>query len=89
MRWAPPPGTPPHDVPQPFLLAMRSRDWAWWRPLFGLLLFAVVYFVLAAATAVAAVLGLLASGSDPGVLPGPRSRSSSPIRGCCCSSTPP
>ena len=69
MRWAPPPGTPPHDVPQPYLLAMRSRDWAWWRPLLGLLLFVVVYFVLAAATAIAAVLGLLASGSDPGVLP--------------------
>jgi uncharacterized protein len=69
MRWAPPPGTPPHDVPQPYVLAMRSRDWAWWRPLFGLLLFVVVYFVLAAATAVAAVLGLIASGTDPGVLP--------------------
>ena len=69
MRWAPPPGTPPHDVPQPYELAMRSRDWAWWRPLFGLLLFVVVYFVLAAATAVAAVLGLVVSGSDPGVLP--------------------
>jgi hypothetical protein len=69
LRWAPPPGTPPHDVPQPYLLAMRSRDWAWWRPLLGLLLFVVVYFVLAAATAIAAVLGLLASGTDPGVLP--------------------
>jgi hypothetical protein len=69
MRWAPPPGTPPHDVPQPYLLAMRSRDWAWWRPLLGLLLFVVVYFVLAAATAIAAVLGLLASGTDPAVLP--------------------
>jgi hypothetical protein len=42
---APPPGTPPHDVPQPFLLAMRSRDWAWWRPLLGLLLLTVVYVV--------------------------------------------
>jgi membrane protease YdiL (CAAX protease family) len=69
MRWAPPPGTPPHDVPQPYLLAMRSRDWAWWRPLLGLLLFAVVYFVLAAAAGIAALLGLLASGTDPGVLP--------------------
>ena len=69
MRWAPPPGTPPHDVPQPYLLAMRSRDWAWWRPLFGLLLFAVVYFVLAAAAGIAALVGLLASGTDPGVLP--------------------
>lgn len=69
MRWAPPPGAPPHDVPQPYLLAMRSRDWAWWRPFLGLLLFAVVYFVLAAAAAVAALLGLVASGTDPGVLP--------------------
>jgi membrane protease YdiL (CAAX protease family) len=48
---------------------MRSREWAWWRPLLGLLLFVVVYFLLAAATAVAAVLGLLASGSDLAVLP--------------------
>jgi hypothetical protein len=69
MRWAPPPGTPPHDEPRPYLLAMRSRDWAWWRPLFGLLLFAVVYVVLAAATAIAALLGLVASGTDLGVLP--------------------
>ena len=38
-----PPGTPPHDVPQPYLLAMRSRDWGWWRPLLGLLLLGVVY----------------------------------------------
>ena len=47
VRWAPPPGTPPHDVPQPYLLAMRSRDWAWWRPLLGLLLLGVVYVVAA------------------------------------------
>jgi hypothetical protein len=47
VRWAPPPGTPPHDVPQPFLLAMRARDWAWWRPLLGLVLLAVVYVVAA------------------------------------------
>ncbi|MGY1617708.1 lysostaphin resistance A-like protein [Geodermatophilus sp. SYSU D00691] len=45
VRWAPPPGTPPHDVPQPFLHAMRARDWRWWRPLLGLLLFAVVFAV--------------------------------------------
>jgi uncharacterized protein len=43
-RWAPPPGTPPHDVPRPFLLVMRSRDWAWWRPLLGLLLVAALWF---------------------------------------------
>src|SRR5215207_9626539 len=69
MRWAPPPGTPPHDVPQPYLLAMRSRDWAWWRPALGLVLFAIVYLVLAAAAAIAALLGLVAAGTDPGVLP--------------------
>jgi uncharacterized protein len=45
VRWAPPPGTPPHDVPRPFLQAMLSRDWRWWRPLLGLLLFAVVFTV--------------------------------------------
>jgi membrane protease YdiL (CAAX protease family) len=69
VRWAPPPGTPPHDVPRSFLQAMRSRDWAWWRPLLGLLLLAVVYAALAVATAVAGVLGLLVSGADPGRLP--------------------
>jgi uncharacterized protein len=40
-----PPGTPPYDVPQPYVLLMRARDWAWWRPLLGLLLFAVLYAV--------------------------------------------
>jgi membrane protease YdiL (CAAX protease family) len=45
VRWAPPPGTPPHDVPRTFLQAMRSRDWRWWRPLLGLLLFGVVFSV--------------------------------------------
>lgn len=69
VRWAPPPGTPPHDEPRSFLLAMRARDWAWWRPLLGLLLLAVVYLTLAVLTAVAGVLGLLASGVDPGALP--------------------
>ena len=45
VRWAPPPGTPPHDVPRPFLQAMLARDWRWWRPLLGLVLFAFVFFV--------------------------------------------
>lgn len=48
VRRVPPPGTPPHDEPRSFLLAMRSRDWAWWRPLLGLLLIVVVWFVAAA-----------------------------------------
>jgi hypothetical protein len=56
VRWAPPPGTPPHDVPQPFLLAMRSRDWGWWRPLLGLLLVGVVYTVAAIVVVLVAVL---------------------------------
>jgi membrane protease YdiL (CAAX protease family) len=47
VRWEPPPGTPPHDVPQPYLLAMRARDWGWWRPVLGLLLLGVVYTVAA------------------------------------------
>jgi membrane protease YdiL (CAAX protease family) len=69
VRWAPPPGTPPHEVSRPFLQAMRSRDWAWWRPVLGLLLLSAVYLALAVATAVAGVFGLLASGVDPGTLP--------------------
>jgi membrane protease YdiL (CAAX protease family) len=69
VRWAPPAGTPPHDVPRPFLQVMRSRDWAWWRPVLGLLLLGAVYVALAVVTAVAGVVGLLASGTDPGTLP--------------------
>lgn len=61
LRWTPPPGTPPHDVPQPFLLAMRSRDWAWWRPLLGLLLLGVVYAV----AAIVVVLLAMAAGVAP------------------------
>src|SRR3954451_1929685 len=45
VRWQPPPGTPPHDVPRTYLQVMRSRDWRWWRPLLGLLLFGFVFFV--------------------------------------------
>ncbi len=52
----PPPGTPPHDEPQPFLHAMRSRTWAWWRPLAGLLLLGVVYLVAAMAVVLVAVV---------------------------------
>jgi membrane protease YdiL (CAAX protease family) len=48
---------------------MRSRDWAWWRPVLGLLLLSAVYLALAVATAVAGVFGVLASGMDPGTLP--------------------
>lgn len=51
--WPPPPGTAPHDEPQPYLLAMRARDWAWWRPLVGWGLLGV------AAVVVGALLGVL------------------------------
>jgi membrane protease YdiL (CAAX protease family) len=43
-------------VPTPFLLAMRSRTWRWWRPLLGLLLLAVVYV---AGAVVVVVLGIV------------------------------
>jgi membrane protease YdiL (CAAX protease family) len=66
LRWAPPPGTPPHDVPRPFLLAMRARDWAWWRPLLGLLLLSVVYLV--AATVVVLITLLTGISPDLGLL---------------------
>jgi uncharacterized protein len=56
VRWAPPPGTPPHDEPQSFLRAMRSRDWAWWRPALGLLLLSVVYAVAAVVVVVVSLL---------------------------------
>jgi hypothetical protein len=69
VRWAPPPGTAPHEVPRPFLLAMRSRDWAWWRPLLGLALFAAVYVVLNVLTAVVGLLGFLVAGAGVGQLP--------------------
>jgi membrane protease YdiL (CAAX protease family) len=40
---------------------MRSRDWAWWRPLLGLLLFAVVY----TAAVLVVVLASFATGVAP------------------------
>jgi hypothetical protein len=61
VRLAPPPGTPPHDVPVPFLLVMRTRDRAWWRPLLGLLLFTVAYVV----AAFVVVLLVLLTGVEP------------------------
>ncbi len=61
VRWEPPPGTLPHDEPQPFLHAMRSRTWAWWRPLAGLVLLVVVSGV----ASVAVVLAALATGVAP------------------------
>ncbi|MGY1660520.1 lysostaphin resistance A-like protein [Geodermatophilus sp. SYSU D00705] len=74
LRFEPPPGTPPHDVPVPYLRAMRSRDWRWWRPLLGLLLITVVYTVAATVVVLAAyVTGAfpdlqLLDLVDPGVL---------------------
>ena len=69
-----PPGAPPHDVAQPYPSLMRSRRWSWWRPLVGLLLFAVLYTLATVVLVVlAAVTGLapdleLADLTDPMVL---------------------
>lgn len=69
-----PPGAPPFDTPQPYAWLMRARDWAWWRPLLGLLMFAVLYAVAAvlvvlvvALTGIVPVADLLQL-TDPGVL---------------------
>ncbi|WP_216870626.1 CPBP family intramembrane glutamic endopeptidase [Modestobacter excelsi] len=56
-----PPGAPPFDTPQPFALLMRARDWAWWRPLLGFLLFTVLYMV----AALVLVFVVLATGVVP------------------------
>jgi membrane protease YdiL (CAAX protease family) len=61
------PKPPPHDVPQPFLHVMRSRTWRWWKPLLGLLLFAVVYAVGAILAVALAFVALLPTGR--GLLP--------------------
>jgi uncharacterized protein len=66
LRWAPPPGTPPHDEPVSYLRVMRARDWRWWRPLLGLLLFTVVYGV--AATVIVLVAFLTGAFPDPQLL---------------------
>ena len=57
-----PPDVPPHDVAQPFLLAMRSRTWAWWRPLVGLLVLSVLYVVVAVVVVLLGVVGMFAAG---------------------------
>jgi membrane protease YdiL (CAAX protease family) len=51
-----PPGAPPYDTPQPYVLLMRARDWTWWRPLLGLLLFTVVYGVAGVVLVVVALV---------------------------------
>jgi len=40
---------------------MRSRDWAWWRPVLGLLLVVVVFSVLSVIAVVAGMVGLVAT----------------------------
>ena len=45
---------------------MRSRDWAWWRPLLGLLLFGVVYLVAVTVTVIVSLL--TGVGPDLGLL---------------------
>jgi uncharacterized protein len=51
-----PPGAPPFDTPQSYPFLMRARDWAWWRPALGLLLFAVVYGVASFVVVVVALV---------------------------------
>jgi hypothetical protein len=68
-----PPGAPPHDLAQPYALLMRTRDWAWWRPLLGLLLFVVLYTVASLLLGVTAAISgftvdLLVDLTDAGVL---------------------
>ncbi|WP_157498838.1 CPBP family intramembrane glutamic endopeptidase [Geodermatophilus sp. Leaf369] len=69
-----PPGAPPFDRPQPYERLMRARDWAWWRPVLGLLLFSVLYAVAAVLVVVAVlVTGVVPEANlldlvDPGVL---------------------
>ena len=64
--WPPPPGTPPHDEPQPFPFAMRSRTWAWWRPVVGLGLLGLAAAVAAALLGVVEILTGVAP--DPALL---------------------
>ncbi|TYP85978.1 CPBP family intramembrane glutamic endopeptidase [Blastococcus xanthinilyticus] len=72
--WPPPPGSPPHDEPQPYLLAMRARDWAWWRPVAGLLLLALAALVVGSLLGVVGILSgvhadlSLTDPTDPAVL---------------------
>ncbi|WP_100497764.1 CPBP family intramembrane glutamic endopeptidase [Geodermatophilus chilensis] len=65
MQWQPAPGTPPHDEPVEYLQAMRSRDWRWWRPLLGLLLFALVYLVATVVATAVVFVGGFAAGALP------------------------
>ena len=58
------PKPPPHDVPQPYLHAMRSRTWAWWKPLLGLLLVAATYAAAALLAVLLLVALLLPTGRD-------------------------
>jgi membrane protease YdiL (CAAX protease family) len=56
---------PPHDVPQPYVHAMRSRSWAAWRPAVGLLLLVVCYVVVAILIFVVGIVGvILADGAS-------------------------
>jgi membrane protease YdiL (CAAX protease family) len=60
--WPAAPKPLPHDVPQPFLHVMRSRTWGWWRPVLGILLFAVTYAAAALVSTVAVLVALLPTG---------------------------
>lgn len=69
-----PPGAPPFDVPRTYLQLMLARDWAWWRPVLGLVLFTVLYAVAAVVITVAVLftgvvpVAELLDLIDPGVL---------------------
>src|SRR4051812_24646086 len=67
-RPAVPRGAPPHDEPRRYPSLMRSRSWGWWRPLLGLLLFAVVYMVAAVVIVLLGVFGGVAFGLGLGDL---------------------
>jgi uncharacterized protein len=62
--WAKLPEPPPHDVPRHYLQVMRSRTWAWWKPLVGLLLLAATYAAAAIVAVAVLVVLLLPTGHD-------------------------
>jgi uncharacterized protein len=62
--WAKLPPPPAHDVPRSYPHVMRSRTWAWWKPLLGLLLLAAAYAVAAILAVVLLLVLLLPTGHD-------------------------
>jgi uncharacterized protein len=64
LPWAERPQPPPHDVPRSYLHVMRSRTWAWWKPLLGMLLLAAAYAVATILAVVLLLVLLLPTGRD-------------------------